>query len=120
MLGHLFALSQSAAAAPSPVMGGMPPGEGMPGGPMPPGFFQVSPDPSLEYVFIYLIIIIFCLVSRFVFELLLSLVLLIEQNRRKGSLCTHACKHAGVAWPFSPNGEIERCCTFCKSISHED
>uniref|UniRef100_A0A8C9XSG3 Single stranded DNA binding protein 3b n=1 Tax=Sander lucioperca TaxID=283035 RepID=A0A8C9XSG3_SANLU len=30
----------SAAAAPSPVMGGMPPGEGMPGGPMPPGFFQ--------------------------------------------------------------------------------
>uniref|UniRef100_A0A8C6UGJ1 Single stranded DNA binding protein 3b n=1 Tax=Neogobius melanostomus TaxID=47308 RepID=A0A8C6UGJ1_9GOBI len=31
----------SAAAAPSPVMGGMPPGEGMPGGPMPPGFFQV-------------------------------------------------------------------------------
>uniref|UniRef100_A0A3B5LM22 Single stranded DNA binding protein 3b n=1 Tax=Xiphophorus couchianus TaxID=32473 RepID=A0A3B5LM22_9TELE len=33
----------SAAAAPSPVMGGMPPGEGMPGGPMPPGFFQVNP-----------------------------------------------------------------------------
>uniref|UniRef100_A0A8C2ZP51 Single stranded DNA binding protein 3b n=1 Tax=Cyclopterus lumpus TaxID=8103 RepID=A0A8C2ZP51_CYCLU len=32
----------SAAAAPSPVMGGMPPSEGMPGGPMPPGFFQVS------------------------------------------------------------------------------
>uniref|UniRef100_A0A672I4H8 Single stranded DNA binding protein 3 n=1 Tax=Salarias fasciatus TaxID=181472 RepID=A0A672I4H8_SALFA len=31
----------SAAAAPSPVMGGMPPGEGMPGGPMPPGLFQV-------------------------------------------------------------------------------
>uniref|UniRef100_A0A671URH8 Single stranded DNA binding protein 3b n=1 Tax=Sparus aurata TaxID=8175 RepID=A0A671URH8_SPAAU len=30
----------SAAAAPSPVMGGIPPGEGMPGGPMPPGFFQ--------------------------------------------------------------------------------
>ncbi|KAM9479731.1 single-stranded DNA-binding protein 3-like isoform 3-T3 [Salvelinus alpinus] len=30
----------SAAAAPSPVMGGMPPGEGMPSGPMPPGFFQ--------------------------------------------------------------------------------
>ena len=25
-------------------MGGMPPGEGMPGGPIPPGFFQVSPD----------------------------------------------------------------------------
>uniref|UniRef100_A0A667WUM8 Single stranded DNA binding protein 3b n=1 Tax=Myripristis murdjan TaxID=586833 RepID=A0A667WUM8_9TELE len=35
----------SAAAAPSPVMGGMPPGDGMPGGPMPPGFFQVSPPP---------------------------------------------------------------------------
>uniref|UniRef100_A0A3B4FIL8 Single-stranded DNA-binding protein 3-like n=1 Tax=Pundamilia nyererei TaxID=303518 RepID=A0A3B4FIL8_9CICH len=32
----------SAAAAPSPVMGGMPPGDGMPGGPMPPAFFQVS------------------------------------------------------------------------------
>uniref|UniRef100_A0A8C2DXR6 Zgc:110158 n=1 Tax=Cyprinus carpio TaxID=7962 RepID=A0A8C2DXR6_CYPCA len=32
----------SAAAAPSPVMGNMPPNDGMPGGPMPPGFFQVS------------------------------------------------------------------------------
>lgn len=32
---------QSAAAAPSPVMGNMPPNDGMPGGPMPPGFFQV-------------------------------------------------------------------------------
>ncbi|NXW94365.1 SSBP4 protein, partial [Alopecoenas beccarii] len=31
----------SAAAAPSPVMGNLPPGEGMPGGPMPPAFFQV-------------------------------------------------------------------------------
>ncbi|CAF91660.1 unnamed protein product, partial [Tetraodon nigroviridis] len=31
---------QSAAAAPSPVMGNMPPNDGMPGGPMPPGFFQ--------------------------------------------------------------------------------
>ncbi|OPJ86696.1 hypothetical protein AV530_006815 [Patagioenas fasciata monilis] len=30
----------SAAAAPSPVMGNLPPGEGMPGGPMPPAFFQ--------------------------------------------------------------------------------
>uniref|UniRef100_A0A6Q2YHQ8 LisH domain-containing protein n=1 Tax=Esox lucius TaxID=8010 RepID=A0A6Q2YHQ8_ESOLU len=30
----------SAAAAPSPVMGNMPPNDGMPGGPMPPGFFQ--------------------------------------------------------------------------------
>lgn len=40
----VFFVSQSAAAAPSPVMGGMPPGEGMPGGPMPPGFFQVSPS----------------------------------------------------------------------------
>uniref|UniRef100_A0A8C1U2S7 Single-stranded DNA-binding protein 3-like n=1 Tax=Cyprinus carpio TaxID=7962 RepID=A0A8C1U2S7_CYPCA len=30
----------SAAAAPSPVLGNMPPGDGMPGGPMPPGFFQ--------------------------------------------------------------------------------
>lgn len=33
---------QSAAAAPSPVLGNLPPGDGMPGGPMPPGFFQVS------------------------------------------------------------------------------
>uniref|UniRef100_A0A3B4DCN4 LisH domain-containing protein n=1 Tax=Pygocentrus nattereri TaxID=42514 RepID=A0A3B4DCN4_PYGNA len=32
----------SAAAAPSPVLGNMPPGDGMPGGPMPPGFFQVG------------------------------------------------------------------------------
>uniref|UniRef100_A0AAY4BXE3 LisH domain-containing protein n=1 Tax=Denticeps clupeoides TaxID=299321 RepID=A0AAY4BXE3_9TELE len=32
----------SAAAAPSPVLGNVPPQEGMPGGPMPPGFFQVS------------------------------------------------------------------------------
>lgn len=44
-------LFQSAAAAPSPVMGNMPPNDGMPGGPMPPGFFQVraalsSPAPS--------------------------------------------------------------------------
>ncbi|KAF3845049.1 hypothetical protein F7725_008212 [Dissostichus mawsoni] len=30
----------SAAAAPSPVMGNMPPNDAMPGGPMPPGFFQ--------------------------------------------------------------------------------
>eukprot|EP00066_Takifugu_rubripes_P023784 XP_011613050.1 PREDICTED: single-stranded DNA-binding protein 3-like isoform X1 [Takifugu rubripes] len=42
----LFSLFQSAAAAPSPVMGGMPPGEGMPGGPMPPGFFQGPPGPQ--------------------------------------------------------------------------
>uniref|UniRef100_A0AAY5ELD0 LisH domain-containing protein n=1 Tax=Electrophorus electricus TaxID=8005 RepID=A0AAY5ELD0_ELEEL len=33
----------SAAAAPSPVMGNMPPGEGLPSGPMPPGFFQGPP-----------------------------------------------------------------------------
>ncbi|XP_066512734.1 single-stranded DNA-binding protein 3-like isoform X3 [Hoplias malabaricus] len=30
----------SAAAAPSPVLGNMPPGDGLPGGPLPPGFFQ--------------------------------------------------------------------------------
>uniref|UniRef100_A0AAX7T5P1 LisH domain-containing protein n=1 Tax=Astatotilapia calliptera TaxID=8154 RepID=A0AAX7T5P1_ASTCA len=35
----------SAAAAPSPVMGGMPPGDGMPGGPMPPAFFQSFMSP---------------------------------------------------------------------------
>uniref|UniRef100_A0A672IXE6 Single stranded DNA binding protein 4 n=1 Tax=Salarias fasciatus TaxID=181472 RepID=A0A672IXE6_SALFA len=33
----------SAAAAPSPVMGNMPPNDGMPGGPMPPGFFPGPP-----------------------------------------------------------------------------
>ena len=37
----LLVFLQSAAAAPSPVMGNMPPNDGMPGGPMPPGFFQV-------------------------------------------------------------------------------
>uniref|UniRef100_A0A8D3CKQ5 Single stranded DNA binding protein 2a n=1 Tax=Scophthalmus maximus TaxID=52904 RepID=A0A8D3CKQ5_SCOMX len=31
----------SAAAAPSPVLGNLPPGDGMPVGPVPPGFFQV-------------------------------------------------------------------------------
>uniref|UniRef100_A0A4W3I722 Single stranded DNA binding protein 2 n=1 Tax=Callorhinchus milii TaxID=7868 RepID=A0A4W3I722_CALMI len=33
----------SAAAAPSPVLGNIPPGEGMPVGPVPPGFFQGPP-----------------------------------------------------------------------------
>lgn len=36
-----FIIFQSAAAAPSPVLGNLPPGEGMPVGPVPPGFFQV-------------------------------------------------------------------------------
>ncbi|XP_063214332.1 single-stranded DNA-binding protein 4 isoform X3 [Chroicocephalus ridibundus] len=36
---------QSAAAAPSPVMGTLPPGDGMPGGPMPPAFFQPFMSP---------------------------------------------------------------------------
>ncbi|XP_056328919.1 single-stranded DNA-binding protein 3a isoform X4 [Danio aesculapii] len=35
----------SAAAAPSPVLGNMPPGDGMPGGPIPPGFFQPFMSP---------------------------------------------------------------------------
>ncbi|XP_051984049.1 single-stranded DNA-binding protein 3-like isoform X4 [Xyrauchen texanus] len=35
----------SAAAAPSPVLGNMPPGDGMPGGPMSPGFFQPFMSP---------------------------------------------------------------------------
>uniref|UniRef100_A0A8C8M3J5 LisH domain-containing protein n=1 Tax=Oncorhynchus tshawytscha TaxID=74940 RepID=A0A8C8M3J5_ONCTS len=35
----------SAAAAPSPVMGGIPPGEGIASGPMPPGFFQSFMNP---------------------------------------------------------------------------
>ncbi|KAJ8270893.1 hypothetical protein GJAV_G00120460 [Gymnothorax javanicus] len=33
----------SAAAAPSPVLGNLPPSDGMPGGPLPPGFFQGPP-----------------------------------------------------------------------------
>lgn len=41
---HRFCVFQSAAAAPSPVMGNMPPNDAMPGGPMPPGFFQVRPS----------------------------------------------------------------------------
>uniref|UniRef100_A0A8C7IE19 Single stranded DNA binding protein 4 n=1 Tax=Oncorhynchus kisutch TaxID=8019 RepID=A0A8C7IE19_ONCKI len=44
----------SAAAAPSPVMGNMPPNDGMPGGPMPPGFFQV----------VHLFIPLFCYLPR--------------------------------------------------------
>ncbi|XP_068280434.1 single-stranded DNA-binding protein 2-like isoform X14 [Nyctibius grandis] len=38
-------LSESAAAAPSPVLGNIPSGDGMPVGPVPPGFFQpfISP-----------------------------------------------------------------------------
>ncbi|CAB1324356.1 unnamed protein product [Coregonus sp. 'balchen'] len=39
----------SAAAAPSPVMGNMPPNDGMPGGPMPPGFFQSSSPESEDW-----------------------------------------------------------------------
>ncbi|XP_029399929.1 single-stranded DNA-binding protein 2 isoform X2 [Mus pahari] len=35
----------SAAAAPSPVLGNMPPGDGMPVGPVPPGFFQPFMSP---------------------------------------------------------------------------
>lgn len=42
-LSLLYSL-QSAAAAPSPVLGNMPPGDGMPVGPVPPGFFQVLGD----------------------------------------------------------------------------
>lgn len=42
ILTNVLYLFQSAAAAPSPVMGNMPPNDGMPGGPMPPGFFQVG------------------------------------------------------------------------------
>ncbi|KAH0505688.1 Single-stranded DNA-binding protein 2 [Microtus ochrogaster] len=38
-------LSESAAAAPSPVLGNMPPGDGMPVGPVPPGFFQPFMSP---------------------------------------------------------------------------
>uniref|UniRef100_A0A6I8Q5D0 Single stranded DNA binding protein 3 n=1 Tax=Xenopus tropicalis TaxID=8364 RepID=A0A6I8Q5D0_XENTR len=35
----------SAAAAPSPVLGNIPPSDGMPGGPIPPGFFQPFMSP---------------------------------------------------------------------------
>ncbi|XP_059995960.1 single-stranded DNA-binding protein 3 isoform X11 [Lagenorhynchus albirostris] len=37
------ATTRSAAAAPSPVLGNIPPNDGMPGGPIPPGFFQGPP-----------------------------------------------------------------------------
>uniref|UniRef100_A0A8C9S769 Single stranded DNA binding protein 3a n=1 Tax=Scleropages formosus TaxID=113540 RepID=A0A8C9S769_SCLFO len=37
----------SAAAAPSPVLGNIPPNDGMPGGQIPPGFFQVRHRPPL-------------------------------------------------------------------------
>ncbi|XP_076420762.1 single-stranded DNA-binding protein 3 isoform X6 [Peromyscus maniculatus bairdii] len=37
--------SVSAAAAPSPVLGSIPPNDGMPGGPIPPGFFQPFMSP---------------------------------------------------------------------------
>lgn len=40
-----FLSLQSAAAAPSPVLGNIPPNDGMPGGPIPPGFFQVCAGP---------------------------------------------------------------------------
>lgn len=40
-----FSSPQSAAAAPSPVLGNIPPNDGMPGGPIPPGFFQVRAGP---------------------------------------------------------------------------
>ena len=42
-----FSSPQSAAAAPSPVLGNIPPNDGMPGGPIPPGFFQVRAGPSI-------------------------------------------------------------------------
>lgn len=42
-----FLSPQSAAAAPSPVLGNIPPNDGMPGGPIPPGFFQVRAGPSV-------------------------------------------------------------------------
>ncbi|XP_012519928.1 PREDICTED: single-stranded DNA-binding protein 2 [Propithecus coquereli] len=37
--------NRSAAAAPSPVLGNIPPGDGMPVGPVPPGFFQPFMSP---------------------------------------------------------------------------
>lgn len=42
IFGVCLCVSQSAAAAPSPVLGNLPPGDGMPVGPVPPGFFQVD------------------------------------------------------------------------------
>ncbi|XP_020952254.1 single-stranded DNA-binding protein 3 isoform X3 [Sus scrofa] len=41
----LWTSCQSAAAAPSPVLGNIPPNDGMPGGPIPPGFFQPFMSP---------------------------------------------------------------------------
>lgn len=48
---HCVGVFQSAAAAPSPVMGNMPPNDTMPGGPMPPGFFQVCLTLSVNVLF---------------------------------------------------------------------
>ena len=42
MYSFLFYYYLQSAAAPSPALGQMPPNDGMPGGPMPPGFFQVT------------------------------------------------------------------------------
>jgi hypothetical protein len=41
-------LFQNAGPAPSPL-GQMPPNDGLPGGPMPPGFFPVSTDTHTAY-----------------------------------------------------------------------
>uniref|UniRef100_A0AAX7UZ82 LisH domain-containing protein n=1 Tax=Astatotilapia calliptera TaxID=8154 RepID=A0AAX7UZ82_ASTCA len=49
----------SAAAAPSPVLGNLPPGEGMPVGPVPPGFFQVCMQRRAERPFICLHVIFY-------------------------------------------------------------
>ncbi|KAG7256664.1 hypothetical protein CRUP_014082 [Coryphaenoides rupestris] len=43
--GSFLCVSVSAAAAPSPVLGSLPPGDGMPVGPVPPGFFQPFMSP---------------------------------------------------------------------------
>lgn len=40
---------QNAGPAPSPL-GQMPPNDGMPGGPMPPGFFPVSSRKRIQYL----------------------------------------------------------------------
>uniref|UniRef100_A0A673CDP9 Single-stranded DNA-binding protein 2 n=1 Tax=Sphaeramia orbicularis TaxID=375764 RepID=A0A673CDP9_9TELE len=45
LLGQTQQKHKSAAAAPSPVLGNLPPGEGMPVGPVPPGFFQPFMSP---------------------------------------------------------------------------
>lgn len=85
----LFVCFQSAAAAPSPVLGNIPPNDGMPGGPIPPGFFQVRVNPPDFYVIHWYL----SLVVLFVFFIISS-----------HQLCLHviepACLESSISFCF--------------------